>query len=558
MDEAIDLTGREAGFDFLGSPVISVAQNTEIILPNRFETFRKFGFRYRAGGEQYQLYEAPHGVLADSKNGDTQGGEILVRYGGEKYSIHLHPSGARPRLENGKDSDLLKMVMAWSQLFDDLLNMAQDHGFVHRLPWHKAFKYFRPFLSLEERKEPQKALIIDIAEKMNPKVRPIVMAIRRILMRERRLIAAHRVEEVDTTCLRWMARQPGTGLAIKAAANRHRLTAVVRQERVDTLENRVLKDFLKRCAKEGRRYLDNEVDYSNKNSKRAQLARTYTGQCSDLKQLPQLANISKPGIPLQPNYVLQNDLRYREVWRHYLRLLKQDEVKDCLWDWQARTWADVVRLLIGLALYYQAKGIKGFDQGKELHVEELAASSLYLNREHNLGSRLVAGSEPGPFLVHQPGACRYQGAVMEMVHSDQAERHPVVSRLGRLGGHLYLVLHPLSGGDKMVIIVWAIHTAGSDLPRNHEEIQKSAERSLSVSRTLVNDHQIEQLRLAGLIVASELQSKKAVDKESGPKWWPGSKGLPHYLALPARSWDMGEITGSIQMSLGDMIKDILP
>jgi len=61
-------------------------------------------------------------------------------------------------------------------------------------------------------------------------------------------------------------------------------------------------------------------------------------------------NLPTPGTP--PNYVLQNDLRYREVWKWYKELLKREKAKDQIWDWQPRTWADVMRLFVGTALEY--------------------------------------------------------------------------------------------------------------------------------------------------------------------------------------------------------------
>ena len=42
----------------------------------------------------------------------------------------------------------------------------------------------------------------------------------------------------------------------------------------------------------------------------------------------------------------------REVWKWYKELLKREKTKDQIWDWQPRTWADVMRLFVGTALEY--------------------------------------------------------------------------------------------------------------------------------------------------------------------------------------------------------------
>src|SRR5262249_48223772 len=129
---------------------------------------------------------------------------------------------------------------------------------------------------------------------------------------------------------------------------------------------------------------------------------------------PALERVSLPAPGTQPNYVLQNDLRYREVWHWYSKLLRREEEEDRIWDWQPRTWADVMRLLVGAALEWSRGGRSPRDG---VVFEQLAASPLRLRAEQSLGSRIVPGSEPGPFLLILMEAGRpIRQAVMEVVH----------------------------------------------------------------------------------------------------------------------------------------------
>ncbi|MBM3302296.1 MAG: DUF2357 domain-containing protein, partial [Deltaproteobacteria bacterium] len=326
-----------------------------------------------------------------------------------------------------------------------------------------------------EPQQPRKALIVHIAENMRGKLPQIVAAARRILCRERLLLPADRVFETDNACLRWMVRQPGETMIQKAAANRQRFLGIARRESFDTLENRVMKDFICRCSNEGRRYLKTEVGDNPglQRSERAVTVRQYHHLCADLSRTSFLENVAAPPPVPKPNYVLQNDIRYREIWRHYVRLLRREEEEDCLWDWQSRTWADVCRFLVCAALFDLS-----MNQAGELIVEERLTSAVRLAGEQRLGSRILAGSEPGPFLVTRRGLERSRAFVLEIVHPEHAGEHPATRFLGRTGGHLYLVMTPLSGGRPLILIVWAIHTAATENRPHWTEIGSSAGRAL--------------------------------------------------------------------------------
>jgi hypothetical protein len=507
-EETDNLISGEVSFPFWGSPLVSVSTRAMLFLPRRHERFIPFGTAFDTLAGEYRLYETPHGLLAAGGAAIPHlGNEIRVTVGSLRETVRLIPHGARPRelKAGGEETPLARTVISWSQFFDDLLDNARKTGRENRLAWAEAVRCILDVA--EDAKQPRKALIVDIADRMRGKLPLIVAALRRVLYRERLLLPAGRVAETDTACLRWMVRQPGETLAQKAAANRQQLLGMARRESFDTLENKVLKDFLGRCALEGRRYLKSEVGDNPglRESERACTVRQYHYLCADLGRAPVFENVASPPPAPRPNYVLQNDARYKEVWRHYVRLLKRDDEEDCLWDWQSRTWADVCRFLVCAALFDLSR-----ETPKKVFVEELLSSAVHLVGEQRLGSRVLAGSEPGPLLVGLRSMSRSQASVLEIVHPDHAGEHTATRLLGRVGGHLYLVLTPLAGGNRLVLVVWAVHTAAAETHPSWMAIGQSAGRALqNHARNLDERGELNLPDLRGFVVASDMESRAA-------------------------------------------------
>jgi len=537
-EETQNLKTGNIAFPFWGSPVVSVSERTNLYLPVRHEKFISLGPLFDINGEKFSLYETPHGVMtAVDAQSIKHGGEIHMHIGNQRSLLHLMPDGVTPRYmmsdedNPSPETDLARIVIAWSQFFDDLLEEARKTGNENRLSWAEAIKSISE--AAKEAKEPRKALIVDISERMHGRLPQIVSAARRILSRERRMLPASRVTQMDAACLKWMIRQPGETMAEKAAVNRQKLLGMARRESFDTLENRILKDFILRCAREGNRYLISEVgnDSELQISRRAILVRNYKHICTELSRVPFFENIASPPHSPRPNYVLQNDSRYRGVWNDYVRLLKRDDEEDCLWDWQSRTWADVSRFLVCSALF----AISNENHAKII-VEERLSSSIQLVAEQRLGSRFLPGSEPGPFLVRSRQLTKDHGNhayILEVVHSDHAENHPATRLLGRIGGHLYLVFNPLSEKQRrFIIIVWAVHTASSQKHPQWQEIVQSAGRALfNHSQILYDQGDYDFLNLRGFVIASEMTIEDA-------DLCPGEGKYPHLVRVPTdqRYW----------------------
>ena len=143
-----------------------------------------------------------------------------------RWKVRLSPNGVVARYhgfdEQGKpkDSPLARTLLHWSSFFDDLLDEAQrENESNERLEWQAVRNHLERLR--KEAKEPFRSVIVDIAETMRRSLPEIVHAARRILLRERRLLPACRMEETDSACLHWYIRQPGRTCPKKLAPGRN-------------------------------------------------------------------------------------------------------------------------------------------------------------------------------------------------------------------------------------------------------------------------------------------------------------------------------------------------
>lgn len=505
-DETVSLKEDSASFPFYGSSVISLSKNAELLLSSRLEKFRPFGCSYE---DLYQIYETPHGVLA----GTSSITRIKIRIEKKMYDVNLKPIGflekyisAVKNVKEKNDSELSILVSTWAQVFDDLLESKVEGD---KILWPDVL-HFLDSLS-REIKEPRKAIIVTIAQLMRKKLPNTVSSVRRILLRERELVPIHRMQEIDSNCLRWIIRQPGETMEQKGG-NKQRLLAVTRKSYFNTLENQILKDFLLRCQYESARYLQNEsLGLKHKmKSNRFSMVQGYKNLCNGLLKESTFEAINEPPIGVQPNYVLQNDLRYKEIWFWYKKLLKKQHQEDSLWDWQPRLWADIVRLLISTAFQlFLPPQIKNVEKD-QVYFEPLVDASFNIRLEQERGARLFPESLPGPFVVSViNGQGDLEKFVLELVHPDLSKEHPIISHLTRIGAHLYLVLHNLKRPDlpKRVLAIWAINSAGVVNGNNTEMMAESAYKSLEEHKIILKRRRPEFPQLSGAIISSRLNGE---------------------------------------------------
>ena len=555
----VNLTNGDVNIDFYGSPVFSVSTNADLFLSSRYEKFLPFGPKFYSAGGIYRIFQAPHGVIA-SKNsssseiieGNKRRTSINIKAGLTSETILLHSAGALAstiKANQSEESPLYNTVRGWSNFFDEFIERKSLPHRKGELPWSGILEFIEEVSN--DDKEPKMALIVHISEEMRKNISSVACSARRILLRNRELVPAGRVSETDTACMLWYARQPGETTAQKAAANRQRLLAVARRESLDTLENKVLKDFLRRCTDEGRRYLKNDCsDDQRRNSQRGQLVTSYSRICADLHRSPYLESVTEPPAAIRPNHVLQSDFRYRRIWNLYQRLRRNEDEQDRLWDWQSRTWADISRMLVNAALMSLCDSS---DSTNVFTMSAIAESVFHLTSEQRLGSRIVPGTEPGPFLVKPKDTNGIERAlILEIVHSDVAGEHATTQNFGRIGGHLYLVLSPLSGKKQSVIILWAAHTAACDpsIRPSWPEIVSSASDALKRHALMLGERVDRFPSLHGFVIASDMACIE-------PEIHPAKEGGANVLQIPTDQTLWREAVDFIALILEDAMSKLL-
>ena len=249
------------------------------------------------------------------------------------FREYLRLQGAmvgKPPQDDEYDDFILKV---WE--FFDLRARAEDYFQVHPyvaksaqgalpLPW-------REIKSAFEKSGPPETVLTLVAKRHYGTIDAIVGNIRKVLARERSKVPIGRVQQIDSHCLRWLTRQPGYSPIEKAGA-RQEILGVVRRENFDTLENRVLKDFLRRCLALSSVYLrkNDKVEWGKEATIIA--VRRLKALCIGALEQPEFEKVKAVSELPQPNYVLQQDRLYSRIWGEYLKILREEDVAERLWN----------------------------------------------------------------------------------------------------------------------------------------------------------------------------------------------------------------------------------
>ncbi len=253
----------------------------------------------------------------------------------------------------------------------------------------------------EENKSPPSRLISLIAQQDFPKFRSVFDRMRMVLQREHAMQNAGSAQQLDSRSLLWLARRPGYSVAQKAGANQ-RILAVVRRKTSNTLENRVLKDFVHRAQLEAIRYLkDFEKDFKDSHRLR-EVARmkNFLHNVSQREIWKDVRSIC--GFPV-PNYVLLHDRVYGIIWNLYQKILRQIHVKELAWGKRHLVFAELVRLWL-FARLELALERRVF--ASEMWVDAKPTGSGFL-RNTNFSNVFFCGSDIFEWRDAPPNACRF-------------------------------------------------------------------------------------------------------------------------------------------------------
>ena len=242
--------------------------------------------------------------------------------------------------------------------------------------------------TVDDDSQPQMDIIVEHARRLARTIDELDRAPRRMLRRTHRQVPLSRVQELDRRAMTWLVRQPGTSLA-ERAGDRQSILAVAREENFDTLENRVLRAYGELAAFVADDYLAR--NHSKAKSRRAILVDNFGRRCKRLaRDLSERGvRLAEPGV--MPNFVLQQNPRYNQVWDAWGELLKRELVNDDLWRWQGRSWEEFCALAVMVALV----GIPG--------AKLIASAPLTFMREQTRGRWLSHDNPLGAFYLERQG-----------------------------------------------------------------------------------------------------------------------------------------------------------
>ena len=311
---------------------------------------------------------------------------------------------------------------------------------------------------------------------------------------------------------------------------------MVRSEDFDTLENRVLKDFLSRAIVAARLYIRQFRDKHKENT-RCKAVERFRRRCVQLLVETPLRDVRALRTIPQPNYVLQHDRTYRKLWAWYLKLVHRQRQTDEAWRWQRRLWADVVRLCTGAALHnFSTAGYRA---------EPLFAHDLWVRDEQANGCWLSPIDWPGPVLITDLNG---KEVIAQTVHPASLPSKglwgtvPISDWVGMAGADMAVVFAPTGAGSasrRACLFIWAIHSAQEvgveervmNLPRN---AQRALRRLMEVSDANV--------AMRGLIFRSQFTGQTSDLATSGHAEKSDDAEV-YGLAMPAdpREWQEGTL-----------------
>ena len=187
----------------------------------------------------------------------------------------------------------------------------------------------------------QHELVRAWAPRLERAIKQICHAPRTALMRDRRIVSAGRIRELDAQCVRWLARQPGHTPAEKAGP-RQRLMGITRYEKLDTLENRTAAMVIRAIEAEGHRVLASDPGAGEANAPVERLLNVI----ERWRRASPVPGLPGPGRVVKPTHVLQSDPRYRTLWQTHLALQHRDQRRAAAWRWRHRLWAERCLLAI--------------------------------------------------------------------------------------------------------------------------------------------------------------------------------------------------------------------
>ncbi len=315
------------------------------------------------------------------------------------------------------------------------------------------------------------ALIVKLAREISRVLGHVCDNPRVVLRRSREFQKISKIQEIDPSCLRWLARQPGRDV-YERAGSRQELLGVIRKEDTDTLENRMVKDLLHRVRVECANYISIHRDFLNHD--RVRTVASFRRQVIHWERNSDVNRAKRLVGSVQPNYVLLHEPKYRKLWDAYQLLLSQQKQKDDIWKWRGRTFSESCEF--GILYLFRKFARRSTFAKSDVIIQMEAVSGKFVSPQTQLGSARTKALRSNVNLSYCTGV--------------QANRCPYIRReLYPLAADFFLVAQTGSSFERLVPVWCLIQTKKGML----DESLKLLERKLS---RIPNSESIRPLILA--------------------------------------------------------------
>jgi hypothetical protein len=466
-----------------GRPIyIAVPTESEVWVSGYKMAAHRLGSTFRWGENDYALHLLSVGVRPNENSLEI---EVDGEFAGIVTCQGYIP---RPAFSAGRENAEIPQLRA--EILDgfllsivNLIQMTSDPQYdKYQLVWDRLQEAWSDLET--ESTIPPMALIVRHAQRFASMVRDLTEKPRHLLRRQTELTAVDRVQQLDVACVRWLSRQPGENV-YEQAGGRQKIMAVQRHESIDTLENRVLRDFSLRTSREASRYTNLYGSLSE--TARWNMVHRYGRRCH--RAVSELVDrgVSNLAPPVVPNFVLLQDQRYRYLWEAYLELIRrQDEADEC-WRWQHRLWLDYLRLVI----HQSIRSSENF--------ELIAEEPLRITDEQVRGVWSRIPSQSGSWLFVDDIGEEY---VVSLIWNAEIDHPKSENWILGLGCSAYLHVTRLSDQAEAYILIWGYH-AFLDEPENLGEIAASCDRALNQVREYRHFIDDEAPRVGGMVFVSD-------------------------------------------------------
>jgi len=320
------------------------------------------------------------------------------------------------------------------------------------LSWNQIKECLKP-----SDKEPPMSIIIKIIDNFGNRLIKLAENPRKVLKRVRKKEHLSKIQQIDSSCLEWLTKQPGI-TATEKAGTRQKIMAIVRDEDFDTLENRVLKDMLLRSKNECFDFINKYYSrYSD--STRYRNVLIFLRKCNQVLLSSYFQKIGNIRVVPTPNYVLRFDRNYKDVWYWYKELVKKDSDTEKVWKWQHLLWKDFMLLNITSSFY--------------ANIKVNNPENLWISREQEQGSWIKTNPWGTDLFFEYKNKEFISSFFIPKSIPDNFNifNLDIANILGLTGADLFIYLNEVNSMNQYGILIWSLHLL-EDIDRAYVQLFK--------------------------------------------------------------------------------------